>query len=550
MTATKDVIYIDVEDDITSIIGKVKASNEKVVALVPPKRVGVLQSAVNLRLLERSAKKSQKRLVLITNNQALASLAAAAKLPVAKNLQSKPELGEIAVLKVDDENDVIDGSELPIGELARTADEPAGFGDEISLSGVNVDENGFDSTKKAVAPRHGETPGAPKSKKGLMVPNFNRFRKKFVLIGIGIVFLIGFLVWAIFFSSRATVEITAKTSSLPISQVVNLAAEESNDPGSLQAVKKEIIKKEAVEFVATGEENQGEKATGVVKLSKLSQDSIGVPAGTELTSSSGLTFTTNAAATIPASSPCFPSFCAGSVNVGVTAAGPGANFNAATGSLSGAPEGANGTFTGPTSGGTDKIVKVVTDSDVQKANELLNKKENPAVRSELEKSFGKGVKLIDTSYKVAKSDPTSTPKVGEVAAGNAKLEITMTYSMYAVSESELSTFLDGVLDKDIKDKENQRAYNNGIKKANFTNFEISDKKISAVVTANAQVGPQIKEEDLKKQIKGMRYGEVQEKLEAIAGINKVHTKFWPFWVSSVPEDGSRITIEFKLDESK
>ena len=45
----KDIIYIDVEDDITAIIGKIKASKEKIVALVPPKRIGVLQSAVNLR---------------------------------------------------------------------------------------------------------------------------------------------------------------------------------------------------------------------------------------------------------------------------------------------------------------------------------------------------------------------------------------------------------------------------------------------------------------------------------------------------------------------
>ena len=40
----KDVIYIDVDDDVTAIIGKIKNTNEKIVALVPPKRSGVLQS--------------------------------------------------------------------------------------------------------------------------------------------------------------------------------------------------------------------------------------------------------------------------------------------------------------------------------------------------------------------------------------------------------------------------------------------------------------------------------------------------------------------------
>ena len=92
----KDVIYIDVDDDVTAIIGKIKKAKEKIVALVPPKRTGALQSAVNLRLLERMAKNDKKKLVLITNNQALVALAASAKIPVAKNLQSKPELAEVA----------------------------------------------------------------------------------------------------------------------------------------------------------------------------------------------------------------------------------------------------------------------------------------------------------------------------------------------------------------------------------------------------------------------------------------------------------------------
>ena len=125
----KDVIYIDVEDDITAIIGKVKNAKEKIVALVPPKRVGVLQSAVNLRLIGRAADTGKKRLVLITNNQALVALAAAAKIPVARNLQSKPEIAEISALDIDDGEDVIDGSSLPVGDLARTADAKSAVGD-------------------------------------------------------------------------------------------------------------------------------------------------------------------------------------------------------------------------------------------------------------------------------------------------------------------------------------------------------------------------------------------------------------------------------------
>ena len=52
----KEVIYIDVDDDITSIISKVKSIEAKIIAIVPPKRIGILQSAVNLRILQKVAR--------------------------------------------------------------------------------------------------------------------------------------------------------------------------------------------------------------------------------------------------------------------------------------------------------------------------------------------------------------------------------------------------------------------------------------------------------------------------------------------------------------
>ncbi|PLS80971.1 hypothetical protein CYG49_03505, partial [Candidatus Saccharibacteria bacterium] len=115
----KDVIYIDIEDDITSIIERVKGASAKIVALVPPKRIGVLQSAVNLKLLQKAAAGVGKRVVLITSDQSLAALAAGVKIPVAKNLQSRPEIAPIAALSIDD-SDIINGEELPIGDLAKT----------------------------------------------------------------------------------------------------------------------------------------------------------------------------------------------------------------------------------------------------------------------------------------------------------------------------------------------------------------------------------------------------------------------------------------------
>ena len=47
----KDTIYVDIDDEITGIIDKLRNSDAKVVALVLPKRATVFQSIVNMKLV-------------------------------------------------------------------------------------------------------------------------------------------------------------------------------------------------------------------------------------------------------------------------------------------------------------------------------------------------------------------------------------------------------------------------------------------------------------------------------------------------------------------
>jgi len=545
----KDVIYIDVDDDITAVIGKVKDSKEGIVALVPPKRVGMLQSAVNLRLLDRAAKGVNKRLVLITNNQALIGLAAAAKLPVAKNLQSKPELPEIAALEIDDGDDIIDGANLPVGDHARTAGLPDDDTDTDKAAASLM------ATPKTPPPLSGTPPRPPKSKNGPRVPNFDSFRKK-LLIGIGAgILLIGFLVWAIFFAPHATVVITARTSSENVSKTITLstAGPTSFSGGTIKAIRQEQKKPQSIEFDATGEENKGDKATGTVKFSNNSLSARTVAAGTQLSTSGGLIYVTDSAVQVPAASfPCGDISCpsAGSASGSVTAQKGGANYNGATGSLQGAPASVSASFTGATGGGTDRIVKIVLAADVQKAAEQLATQEDPAVKAQLKSAFGKDVKVIDTSYAVQKSDPVSAPAVGQEASAKAKLTTELTYSMIGVAQADLTKYLDAAVKEEISDQPNQRVYDNGTKAASFTDFANDGTTMKARLVANGKVGPQINDDEIKEKVKGKQYGDIQADISTIQGVDDVDTKFWPFWVRSVPTDTKRITIEFKLNEQK
>lgn len=553
----KDVIYIDVDDDVTAIIGKIKSSKEKIVAIVPPKRAGSLQSAVNLRLLDRMAKNDKKQLVLITNNHALSGLAANAKIPVAKNLQSKPELAEIPALAVDDGDDIIDGSELPVGELAKTvktsgtADATAknlrsDAIDDIDAEGLSIDGEAVSTTAAGgvAATRRAQ----PVKKKSQKIPNFDTFRKKLIFIILGAVGLIALLIWMFAFAPAARVIITASTTPVPVSAAVKLGGAAASDfkSGVISSVSQTEKKDIKVDFTATGQKDLGETATGTVRFSTSSFGGLGtIPAGTKLTSSGGLVFITDKAATLS-----YQGGSSASTTVTVTAADSGEKYNGATGSLSGAPSNVSASFVGSSSGGTTKIVKVVSDDDIERAKGDLLGKSSDDEKKALIKKFTNGEIVIDSSFTAEAADPVATPALNQEAPdGKGSLTVSTTYSIQAVEKSVLDTYLKDYLSAKIDKDNTQKVYNTGVDKASLTSFQKSDAGMTATIIATGSVGPKIDEAAIKDQVKGKIYGEVQQSLQAVNGIKDVDVKFSYFWVRKVPNDPNKITIEFKVDSA-
>lgn len=542
----KDVIYIDVEDDITAIIGKVKDSKEKVVALVPPKRTGVLQSAVNLRILQRTAKSSGKHIVLITHDQALIPLAAGAGMPVAKNLQSKPEIPEIAALKVDDDDDIIDGSQLPVGEHAATASAVAAIEAEEKL------DTPASASKKpyAAPPKSGESPRKPKA--AGKVPNFGSFRKKMLLIGLGGVVLIVFLVWAIFFAPRATVQITAKTSAQKLSTSVTIGSGVQTDAakGTLKSVQVQDVVQSSVDFQATGTQDQGEAASGTISLTNSTRNAITVPTGTGF-SSGACTFVTRSQVKVDGMSPDFGSlkFVPGKADVTVKATDIGEQCNLSATTYQSTVDGLSAQGSNMT-GGSKKTLKIVTQADVQQASTQIAEKNDTAAKAKLAAKFGKNVKAIDASFRTLKADTSVSPQVGQEAPnGNAKLTSSITYVMDGVSNSELDTFIKAAAESRLSKEDNQRVYDSGASGAQLTNFVATDTGGTASLSATTQVGPQINDADVKKRVAGKKFGDIQTDLKSIQGIQDVEVQFWPFWVSKVPNDPSKVDVEFKLNNN-
>jgi len=560
----KDVIYIDVDDDVTAIIGKIKNAKEKIVAVVPPKRTGTLQSAVNLRLLDRMAKADKKQLVLITNNPALIALAANAQIPVAKNLQSKPELAEIAAIITDDEDDIIDGADLPVGDHAgslKVKDNTriAKDGRSSAIESLDIDNDSEIDPAAVSAAGIASARRAGSAKSRVKIPNFDKFRKRLFLgIGGGVA-LIALLVWMFVFAPAATVIVTASTSPAPVSATVKLGGSAATDfkTGVVKSLAQQEKKDETIDFEATGTGMVGEKASGSVTIYNCDGPAFSIPANTTF-SAAGKQYVSTASVSVGAlsgsSSACRNASShpgAGTGTVTITASAVGADYNLSPRNYS--VDGVGGDIYpvgGEMSGGSSREVKIVSTDDIERAKGQLIGKSTDAEKKALSKKFSNGEIVIDSSFTVDRAEAVSAPAVNaEAASGKAKLTVSTTYSLYAFAKADLETYLTSSLEQQVIDKDAQKIYDTGVDKVGLSNFKKEGDTLSVAVTANGQIGPKIDENAIKEQVKGKIYGEVQSALQTIEGVKDVDVKFSYFWVRTVPNNTSKIDIEFKLENN-
>lgn len=539
----KDVIYIDTEDDITSIIEKVKASSEKIIALVPPKRVGVLQSAVNLKLLQKSAEADDKRIVLITTSKPLASLAAGVSMPIAKNLQSKPELAEVEtpVEEEDVEDDIINGDDLPVGELEKTTEPaPTDPEDDVELPDDLA-------TKPAKGPKKSKA-----KKTGPNIPNFDVFRKKLFFIIAGGIFLLAFLIWAIWFAPHATVNIKAKATTEEVNVPISLSVDGTTDIDAkvIKPSVAQVKKTSSTDFTATGKKEIGEKATGEVTISNCaSPSSISIPAGTAV-SSDGLNFLTASRVTVPGGSsagPFLPCTIPGQRSVSVQAQSVGESYNLSSGSdfsVAGQSPSVSATNSDAFTGGSKKTVTVVSDSDIKTAKDKLLKQDAEAPRSELEDKFDEeDYVVIDSSYKAEATTVTSVPSSGSEGS-SGKLTVEITYTMLAIKKDDLNKVLNAYINDKIDGDEDKKIYDNGISKLEFDNY--SDTSVTLKTTG--YIGPNVDEKTVKPQLVGKNYEDIRQLIKEVDGVSDVDTIFFPFWVSTAP-GADKIDIKFVVEKN-
>jgi hypothetical protein len=551
----KDTIYIDIDDEITGIIDKLKASSGKVVALVLPKRAAVFQSIVNMKLLKRAADGANKHLVLITSEAGLLPLAGAAGVHVAKTLTSKPEIpsGPIEDEEPDeaipedalpDEDETPDGDK-PIGELAGPAAAADGV-ETLVMDDEDLPPEADAAPKKDFAP--------PKKDKKLKVPDFDRFRLLLVAGGLALLLLILFFVFANSVLSKATINIKTDATAVDATANLNLStAAKSLDPQNniLPAKLAQTQKTYSQAVPTTGQKNNGNKASGSISMTAKEcgvTSPADVPAGTGV-SANGQTYITQETTTFnfwKIQSGCI--YFQGAAETHITAQSGGASSNTPNGTSFSVAGRSDVSASGSASGGTDNIVRTVNQNDINSAKSKITANDNE-LKANLSDSLKKdNWYAIDATYTAQTPTVTTSANVGDVA-DNITVTENVTYTMFGVHKKDLDTVVDNAI-KDQIDTGKQNILDNGVAKGtyNVDTQTATDAKLS--IGVNATAGPDLDVNAIKLAAAGKKPGPVKDDLRTNPDVTDVDVKLSPFWVSTVPKKTSKIKVVIAKPQAK
>lgn len=574
-TPGKQTIYVDVDDEITTIIDKMNSTDARVIALVLPKRASVFQSIVNMKLLKRRADSAKKHLVLITSEAGLLPLAGAVGIHVAPTLQSKPEIPAAPAqsdtpeeideaVSLGNDEPARDAQNMSIGALA--ASHAPGINDladdvvEIDNAPKKIhDKNPLVSGQQpsrelaaaAAAPKVGHN-DSKKGKKKFSIPNFLSFRKWVVL---GVLALIVFIILLfVAFKVLPSAAITIKTNTTSVNAEAQAtldttATSVDTDQGTVPAQIQQQQKAYTASVPATGQKNLGNKATGSVTMTaQACAPNLGtpdsLPAGTGI-SANGLTFITQEAASFS-----FAGFSGGSCAnyksspIDITAQQAGSQYNVNGASFTVSSD-SNISASGSTTGGTDNIVKVVQQSDIDSAKQKLNiDGDKSNMQQQLQHNLeNAGLYALTTTFTAKASPATSSANVDDQAT-NITVTENVTYTMYGTKQSDLKKVIDASVNKQI-DTTKQSIQDDGLSGADIAvPTPGSGNQLKINISSTATVGPHLDVDQLKQEAAGKKSGQVKSLIKNNPGVLDVQVKYSPFWVTSAPS-ANKITVQFQ-----
>jgi hypothetical protein len=595
-------IYIEKNEGVGSVLGRIQKTSESSLALVFPPDSIIFHNVLEIEFLKRELDKINKDVVIITSDPAQAELAKGLGFKSSDDIkgdeetnkfledfykkkeekQIKTKIKTISPLIKSQVSDIIprkeqDKKSIKLGikqiekkpetqkfETRRIDTESKEKEQEekieprvepISLTEEDIKQETERKEKKAGF-YHKFKPKIPFAwlkKASLNKATKNPLKKVFVLL---LLLAVGvFVLTATFVFPRADVLINPTKEKVQLNidvvfdaEIKAVDFEENTVPGQIFKTTKTVSK----EFSATREEDIKRKAEGIITIyNAYSSESQTLVETTRFQSPDGKIFRITKTITVPGAKIENGVIIPSSIEANVIADGAGADYNIKPSRFS--IPGFEGTdkykgFYGESkknmTGGLIKKGLVVGKDDVAAAETALKNQLLEAAKEELKTQLGSDFKLIEESLIANIVESIPTPSLGE-PADKFTMSIKALAQAFTYKESDLSDLIEEKIALKISDK---RLTLPKTQKLDFqyekVDFLSSQASFNLIVEED--ISWKIDEERFKEVLAGKNEIEAREAIKLFSEIESARVSLWPFWLKNIPRDFRkiRLTIDY------
>lgn len=594
------IFYIDVNEEVNSIISKIKKSNSRYNILVIAQGALLMQSAVSLKLIKREIDSLDKKAMMIIRDERAASLAKKIGFPVKKSLEEVRGLNtqaaqarktDIQPMMKESENKEANNSDLNnivskknrlvnlgsdnfisvtgIVEIKKESDknrqdkfspEDDSLVDRFSEEPNNKDDNQEEDAFKSLfieptSHNHNESEDGEKiSTRGVI---------KFLwgMMGIIVVLVLGIGAYLFLPSADVKVFPFKKSESLSLKLNVVENPDNYNSQGDLINLKTELIEKEetlSLNFDSSGQKgDSNQKARGKITIyNEFSEASQVLVVTTRFLSNDNKLFRLLETVTVPGVTMKDGKAEAGKVEADIIADEAGEDFNIkeATFNIPGF-KGSNkyekfyAKLNEETKGGgsSEGSLKMVSKSDIESAKFKAEKQLRDQLKENIKNSMGEDKFLLDNAVSYEVLDFSVFPEEGSITE-KFEYQVKMKIKVLSFSNKEMNEKITDF----IKSKFNQ--YKFPVELVFFENnygnadIDFAKKTMKMDVSVNATLKSQIDVDKISVSLAGKNKEELNEIIKSYPEINKVEAIISPSFLSnSFPKYSSKIKVEINSD---
>jgi hypothetical protein len=556
------IVYLDVDDEITSAAQRIRSAPGTKVALVVPYGSRIATSRMNFRLLSREALVSNRRLSIVSGDAAARSLAASAGLPV---------FGTVSEYETSLAQTAADPAAGQTGPSAAGGSVAGGIVASETVAAVGGPGSSDDATDPAAAPSDDtsgrksqrpkrpppdETPtatlvaAADATEPEAAVRSSGRSRAPLVagvgLIGLAVVVL---AVGAYLFLPSASIALMPRRDAIgPIQLTVSAdpsATEVDVTNNIVPAVRLDVPVEAARTFTTTGNHIEETASRGTVTFTNYDTSSgVSIPSGSVVSTESGIGFRTVATVALQPAA-VFPSFQPTSDSVSVRAAKTGEGGNVPANTIRVVPQGQDPVLLrvnnpDPTTGGTHTETPEVTKAEVDKAVAALQVDLGKAFTAAIAAGAGApaDTKLFPDTAVLGPSKPDPDPKtiVGNATA-TFDLKLTANGTVIAVDPRPVTTMARTQLQAQVAKDHRLVADSVVIDVGDGTVGE--DGEVTFLASARATQIAIVDANALRSLVKGKTAAEAQA---ALVPYGTASVTLWPSWVSTVTGVDARLSL--------